>query len=157
MTRHAPLVIALAALLANAGVSLAGFSLAPTVVADASIPGNYLDAQQFAAGESRVPGTSLRQNVTAWRINSGQWNGQNLGGLSVVLIEQNVSEGQDGNKTVACYVSEYATPAQRDAVLAALQSSRPRLRDVSNIRLEPATIHIDTDSQTVVIHLGLIA
>ena len=155
MTRRLLFTVALAAVMAGSATAFAGLSVPANTIADATVQGNYVDVRQFTIHDSQVPGTSVRQNVTAWQVNLGRWNGQNLDGLSVVLVEQYVSEG--AGRTVACYVSEFATPAQREALLAALQSSQPRLKEMTNIRLEPATIRLDIDGMTAVIHLGLIA
>lgn len=149
------LALAIAAILGNTGLALASEpdSGAPSSVQSSA---NYLDVRQFRAIDARVPGTSIRQNIFAWQITSGTWNGQSLDGLSVVLVEQISSEGQ-GARTFVCYVSDFATLAQRQAAFAALQSSQAVLKDMQNIRVEPAVIRIDVDGQSVVIHLGLIA
>jgi hypothetical protein len=156
MIRRLPLLLTLVVVFAQSGLALAGMTAQRSSGSVVSTPGNYIDARQFTLNDSMVPGSSIRQNVTAWQVNLGRWNGQNLDGLSVVLVEQFASEG-DAGKVVACYVSEFASPAQREALLAALQCSQPRLKDAANIRLEPACIRIDIDGQNAVIHLGLIA
>jgi hypothetical protein len=146
-----------AAIFANTSLAFAGRS----PVADSSYATrgevsntNYLDLRQFRLEDARVPGTSARQSVTAWQVNAGSWNGQSLDGISVVLIETNLS--QEGSRQLACYVSEYATPAQREALLAAMRSTQANLRD-ANIRLEPAVIRIENTGDSAVIHLALVA
>jgi hypothetical protein len=159
MSRNIILALAGAVLLGGSSLAMAG--LAP--VADAPYGSrsavssvNYLDVRQYRVEEARVPGTSTRQSVTAWQVNAGTWNGQSLDGLSIVLIEQNGSEGSE-SRTLCCYVSDYATPAQREALLAAMRSSQPLVRDAGNIRLEPAVIRLEQNGDAAVIHLALIA
>lgn len=160
MSRKTLLALVAVTFVGNASLAMAGLSAAHDVsfpLPVASQPSvNFLDVRQYRVDNARVPGMTTQQTVTAWQVISGTWNGQSLGGLSLVLVEQNASEGR-GVRTFACYVSEFASPAQREALLAAMQSTHPNLRDIGSVRIEPAVIRIDVDSQNVTIHVGQIA
>lgn len=108
-------------------VTLAGFSATPGfategVVTSSSLEmitpvaaANSVETHEFHLRNARIPSLqSSRQNVTAWQVDHGSWNGQTLNGLSVVLV-QSVSEGGMPARLTNCYVSHEATPAQRTA------------------------------------------
>ena len=121
--------------------------------------GNLLDVQQYKVENARIPGTSIRQNMTVWQVREGMWNGQELSGLTLVVMEQASADGT-GGRTFAAYVTHYASPEQRSALVAAISAAQPTmgaLKDPSSLRVEPAVIRVDLDGATVVIHLGLIS
>ncbi len=153
-------------------VTLAGFSATPGfategVVTSSSLEmitpvaaANSVETHEFHLRNARIPSLqSSRQNVTAWQVDHGSWNGQTLNGLSVVLV-QSVSEGGMPARLTNCYVSHEATPAQRTALVDAFladnsQSLSPE--ELSEMRIEPAVIRLEIAGQTVILHLGLIA
>jgi hypothetical protein len=119
---------------------------------------NSVEAREYRLRDRRVAGNeSLRQNITAWRVTQGKWNGESIGGLSLVLVETASDNGQL-TSTTNCYVSHLATAAQRDALVSAFVASQGlSISDVSNWRVEPSMIRIEINGQTVIIHLGLVA
>ena len=119
--------------------------------------GGSLQLRQFHVDRvsQSTPEGSARQSLTCWQITHGSWNGQSLDGLSLVLVKQG-----DGNGTERClYVSDTATLAQREALVAAVAASNPSLLpDVKSIRIEPASIEVEQlDGTTLVLHLARIA
>ncbi|HUO09333.1 MAG TPA: DUF1326 domain-containing protein [Phycisphaerae bacterium] len=130
---------------------------------DASIPLNNvssLETREFHFRNARLPGLySEHQDVTAWQVTQGSWNGQSLDGLCLVLVHTASDDGHSSNHT-NCYVSEFATSAQRQALLTAFLASNPSAipaSDASSLRLEPAVITFQLDGQTLTLHLGLVA
>ena len=142
------------------------FATAPALAAASSstsstaVDQNFLEARQFHIENARLPGqASIRQSVTAWQISSGQWNGQSLAGLSVVLVQSISDDGQSVRHT-NCYISHIASSAQRDALLSAFMASQPQFfatSNLQNMRIEPAAINLEIDGNSVTLHLGLIA
>ena len=122
------------------------------------VGGDYVEAQQYDVPEARVAGSeSTRQTVTAWAVTRGTWNGENLKGLSLVLIK-NVAENLDGAAETNCYVSHLATAAQRDALVSAyLAAHAMKASDSQEWRQEPAVIRVEVDGKTVIVHVGLIS
>ncbi len=123
-------------------------------------PANYLEAHEYHFDNARIPGSgSVRQNVTAWQVSAGRWNGQSLNGLSIVLVESIAEDGRTPRQT-NCYLSHFATGTQREALLSAFMSTQPEhfsSLQIQNMRVEPAAISIEIDGQSVTLHLGLIA
>ena len=119
-----------------------------------------LEMRQYRITDARIPGpVSARQSVTAWQITSGTWNGQELSGLSLVMVR---SQPEDGRAlpTTNCYISQTATPAQREALIGAfIATLPPALRAVAAtaMRIEPAVITFEFDGHTIVLHVGLVA
>src|SRR5689334_5107772 len=61
---------------------------------------NAVEAQQYHLRDRRVAGNeSLHQNITAWRVTQGKWNGESIGGLSLVLVETASDNGQLASTT----------------------------------------------------------
>jgi hypothetical protein len=120
--------------------------------------GDYIEARQFKLVEAPVAGReSIRQTVTAWEVTSGQWNGESLEGLSLVLV-QNKPENGEVAPTTNCYISQSATTAQRNALLSAFVASQDvKNTEVMSWRIEAAVIRIEMVGKQVVVHLGLIA
>jgi hypothetical protein len=133
---------------ARAGIS----SLDP--VADS----NSIEAREYRLRDRRVAGNeSLRQNITAWRVTQGKWNGESIGGLSLVLVQTASDNGQLA-ATTNCYISHVATAAQREALVSAFVASQGlSTSEINGWRVEPSMIRIEINGQTVIIHLGLIA
>jgi hypothetical protein len=117
---------------------------------------NAVEARAYKLRDRRVAGDlSLKQNVTAWRVTSGKWNGEYLGGLSLVLVQTAADNGQSA-ATTNCYVSHIATAAQKKALVSAFVASQGISTDeITSWRLEPSVIRFEVNGQTVVIHLGL--
>jgi hypothetical protein len=121
---------------------------------------NAIETREFHFHNARLPGIfSAHQDVTAWQVTQGTWNGQSLDGLCLVLVHSLSDDGRTPAQT-NCYVSEYATLAQRQALLGAFLASNPQTvssQDVSAIRIEAAVITLQLEGQTIVLHLGLVA
>ena len=124
-------------------------------------PADALRTRQFRISNARVPGSeSTRQDVFAWQVRGGSWNGQVLDGLSVVLVRSMPEDGRDTSRQCALYVSHFATTAQRSALVDAFFAAQPQLvsaRDMRRLRIEPAIISIDIDGNTVILHIGQVA
>jgi hypothetical protein len=138
-------------------VAMAGGAAAgPIAVGGGAGENNTIEARQFRIENARLPGRmSTLQTVTAWQVTAGTWNGQTLDGLSVVLIHSTV-EGRSSAQ-LNCYVSHEASPAQRDAILAAFMASQPQLfANRPGVQMEPAVISLEVEGQSVVLHVGLI-
>jgi len=126
-----------------------------------SEPG-FLEARQYHIGPATalIPnGSTGRQILDCWQVTSGKWNGQILDGLSLVLVRELSEDGTESRINV--YVSSVASAAQRDALMAALAVSYPGMfpnRLTSGLQIEPAVIELEqTDGQSYILHLGLIA
>ena len=119
---------------------------------------NAIDARQFKLKNVHVAGhESVRQNVTAWKVASGSWNGESLAGLSLVLVQSTSDNGQF-SPTTNCYISHLATLAQRNAMVSAfLAANSLTPSDAVSWRFEPGIIRLDVNGETVVIHIGLVA
>ncbi len=121
---------------------------------------NSLETHEFHIQNARIPGAvGARQNLTAWQVSQGTWNGQNLDGLFLVFV-QSTSEGGTAARLTNCYVSQEANPAQRAALVDAFLASNTQNispADLAMMRVEPAVISIEIDGQAVVLHLGLLA
>jgi hypothetical protein len=151
-------------ILAVAWLALAGLTAMPRGARAALTPldtppqSNSIEARQYNLRDLHVAGNeSLRQNITAFRVTNGSWNGESLGGLSLVLVETSVDNGEY-NATTNCYVSHLATVAQRDALVSAFLAAKGLTPDdVTSWRFEPSMITIDVNGQTLTIHLGLIS
>jgi hypothetical protein len=141
---------------AQAGLVSQDTALTPPVVRAA--PGDVLETHQYRLPEARVAGQqSVRQRVTAWEVTSGAWDGVNLKGLSLVLV-QNTPDSNEYASTVSCYISHMATPTQRQALLAAYASAQAvSPSDMGQWRIEPAVISFEITGQHIVLHLGLVA
>jgi hypothetical protein len=121
-------------------------------------PGDVLEVHQYRLPETRVAGQEfVRQRVTAWEVLSGSWEGVNLQGVSLVLV-QNSPDTNEYPRTVSCYVSHVATPAQRQALLAAYAAAQAvTASDLRQWRIEPAVISWEITGQHVILHLALVA
>jgi len=123
---------------------------------------NSLQARQVQidALHSTSLNGSVRQTLHCWQVTQGAWNGQTLDGLALVLIQPLTEDGQP-SRQANVYISDYATAAQREALVAALAAAHPDLfiaRGSAGMKIEPACIELEQiDSQTLVLHLGLIA
>lgn len=116
-----------------------------------------LDLRQFRLEGARVPGMSARQNVVAWVVEQGQWQGQNLDGLSLLLVEQASSDGQ---RVLVCYVTATCTLPQRNALLEAVIATQPQYfpsKSLDSLRIEPALIRWEIEGQAMVLHLALVS
>ena len=105
-------------------------------------------------------GSTARQSLHCWQVTQGVWNGQTLDGLALVLLQPLTEDGQP-SRQANVYISDFATPAQREALLSALAAAHPDLfitRGSAGMKIEPACIQLEqVDPQTLVLHLGLIA
>lgn len=118
---------------------------------------DFVEAHQYRLPNLRVAGAdSTRQSVTAWEVSKGSWNGEKLGGLSLVLVKNSPEDGNPASTN--CYISHLATPAQRDALVSAYLASQAMAPgDLRKWRLEPAVIRLEIAGKTVIVHLGLVA
>lgn len=125
-----------------------------------------LDIKQIQLNNARLPieRGSVRQSVTCWHIAAGSWNGVNLDGVSVVVVQQRSEDG--GLKTVSCYISHFVTPAQREAVLGALMNMPGGLPaavgargtgGLPELRIEPAVISVEEEDGVLQLRLALVA
>lgn len=139
---------------------LLAFLAPPALAASArKAPADAVSVQQLRIEDVRVGNSSARQDIHCWQITEGQWNGENLGGVSVVLVQQ-ISE--DGRRMVSgLYVSAFATAAQRKAAVDAIADGHPTLfpnRDSASDRIEPAVIEIEQGpGDSLVLHIALVA
>src|SRR5271165_1033215 len=86
---------------------------------------NSLETREFHFRNARLPGPfSEHQDVTAWQVTQGSWNGQSLDGLCLVLVHTASDDGRAPART-NCYISDFATSAQRQALLTAFQATNP--------------------------------
>ena len=127
------------------------------------VANQFVDAQQLRiddvvglTADQSTPST--HRTVVAWQINAGCWNGQQLDGLALVLVQ--TSSDEPAAAETAIYISDQATTTQRDALLAALSAAHPALfvpRE-ANYRVEPADIRVEQSAgHRVVLHVGTIA
>ena len=125
---------------------------------DAVAENNSIETREYKLRDRRVAGNeSLRQNITAWRVTNGTWNGEALGGLSLVLVET-ASDNGTTTPTTNCYISHIATMAQREALVSAFVTAQGLSPEyVTSWRMEPSIIRLEINGQTVIIHLGLIS
>jgi Protein of unknown function (DUF1326) len=121
---------------------------------------NALETHEFHIQNARLPTPlSAHQNVTAWQVAQGSWNGQSLDGLSLVFVQSTADAGIPARLT-NCYISQEANPAQRAALVDAFLASNTQSitpSDLNLMRVEPAVISIEVDGQSVILHLGLLA
>ena len=155
-----PIQAVLAALLVTGmplcarAIPAAGADAVPAVAPD--VVANSVEMREFQLHNARLPGPfSAHQDVTAWQITQGSWNGQSLEGLCLVVVHSSSDDGRSPSQTNA-YVSEFATSAQRRALMDAFSATHPQAIS-SGVRVEPAAITLQLEGQTVVLHLGLIA
>jgi len=124
-------------------------------------PDNQLQVRQLHVTNPTqvLPEGNVGQSLTCWQVLHGSWNGQNLDGLSIVLVKQLTETNGNTSVDRFVYVSDSATAAQRVALVAAVAASNPTwFPDIKSIRIEPASIQIEqTDGTTVVLHLGRIS
>ncbi len=158
--------LAVAMLAGGSGVSRGALSSQNDLPLAVSHISNHVEANQYQLSNGRVAGNlSARQTMTAWQVTGGTWNGQNLDGLSLVLV-QSVSDDGRALGTTCCYISHLATAAQKKALISAFMANHAAGDDVAGgmeatdpatWRVEPAVIKIEIMGETVVIHLGAIA
>ncbi|MGN6367980.1 MAG: DUF1326 domain-containing protein [Phycisphaerae bacterium] len=121
---------------------------------------NSLETREFHIHNARLPGSfSAHQEVTAWQVTQGTWNGQSLAGLCLVLVHSISDDGRSPSYT-NCYVSDFATSAQRQALLTAFQATNPKsipAGEASSLHVEPAVITLEVEGQALTLHLGLVA
>lgn len=110
---------------------------------------------QSAAAARQAPAQSLR----CWQVERGNWNGQSLAGLTLVLVQTAAGDGRGVG--LAMYISDFATPAQREAMVAAIKAAYPMLFSgpgSAEVRVEPALIQVEQiDAGTILLHLALVA
>jgi hypothetical protein len=117
-----------------------------------------LQARLYRLPRSRVLGqVSVHQGATVLEITAGEWNGQSLQGLALVLVNNSL-EKSTAHAVTRCYVSHAATEAQRAALLDAyLTSQALPPDDRASWRVEPAVIRLEKVGSVVVVRLGLVA
>ena len=147
-------------LVARATPDASGMGRVAVGEAPAISDSNSLETREFHFHNARLPGNfSSHQEVTAWQVTQGSWNGQSLGGLCLVLVQTTSDDGRNAAHT-NCYVSEFATSAQRQALLTAFMATNPNAvssGEVGSLRLEPAVITLEVEGQELTLHLGLVA
>ncbi len=132
--------------------ALLGLAAAPLLVAKpVSVRGTYVEARTaevFAGGcvMNGEAGTTGRQALLAWKVDSGRLDGVPVDGLSIVAAvsaDKNLGiheiGGEIATTRTALFVDERATPAQRKALVAmARQLSNGVVDDV--VGVTPASI-----------------
>jgi hypothetical protein len=111
------------------GTSAVTTLAAPTGSVTNHITGDYVEARTASvfAGACHYNGeltTTGREAEMAWHVRDGVWNGTSLNGLSAVasiVSEANLQDEQATRKAVL-YIDAKATPAQADALTAALKT-----------------------------------
>jgi hypothetical protein len=154
--------VGLPALAGAASIEASAVAIRQPVAVAPALSDQYLDAQQFridAVAGMHSEQSAARRTVLAWQISAGKWNGQLLDGLALVLVQTEPTDAAPAGDT-AIYVSDVATPAQRDALLAAIGASHPAAftsRD-GTCRIAPAFIRVEQiGGGTLVLHLAPIA
>lgn len=111
-------------------LSVTAATAAPTdKSAKGSLTGDYLEARTASvfAGPCHYNGeltTTGREAEMAWHIRDGVWNGTSLSGLSALaslVSDANLQDETAARRTVL-FIDSKATPAQFDALSAALQA-----------------------------------
>ncbi|HEU4752344.1 MAG TPA: DUF1326 domain-containing protein, partial [Armatimonadota bacterium] len=110
-----------------AGLLATGASAAPAVTGDyvESRSANVYVGACHHEGEIQTAG---RNAVMAWNITSGEFNGTDLKGVTAVAVvaaDRNLGVEGAARRSVL-YVSEQASPAQRDALVALLKERAPQ-------------------------------
>ncbi len=135
--------------------SLSVLALCATRVAQAAqISGEYIESRScdvytgpcFANGQI---GQAGREALMAWKVDQGSWNGVDLAGMSAVLVlNAKDTLGFNPSFTVNPFpvksvilVDEKATAEQRDALVAFVKSSTPKLSDrILKVETAPITL-----------------
>lgn len=115
-------------LLKIAGVLAATLGAATASVA-APLQGDYVEARTASvfAGPCHYSGEYMsdgRDAVVAWHVAKGDFNGVSLSGLNAVAVvrsEDNLGD-KTAQKSAKLYIDSTATPAQRAAMVAAIQA-----------------------------------
>ncbi|MDB5335470.1 MAG: hypothetical protein JWN70_1089 [Planctomycetaceae bacterium] len=141
--------------------SLSVLALCATSVAQAAqISGEYIESRScdvytgpcFANGQI---GQAGREALMAWKVDQGSWNGVNLAGMSAVLV-LNAKDTLGFNPSFAVnpfpvksviLIDEKASPEQREALVAFVKSSTPKLSD-QIVKVETAPITLVNDHLT---------
>ena len=138
--------------------SLSVLALCATSVAQAAqISGEYIESRScdvytgpcFANGQI---GQAGREALMAWKVDQGSWNGVDLAGMSAVLVlNARDTLGFNPSFTVNPFpvksvilIDEKATAEQRDALVAFVKSSTPKLSD-QILKVETAPITLVND------------
>lgn len=130
------------------------------------VAGEYVEARTaevFAGGciMSSEAETIGRQAVLAWRVGSGEWEGQSLDGLSVVAAvsgDRNLGIREIGGEApsyvrAAVFVDERATAAQQRALVSLAQElSRGLITEV--VEVTPTPIRFQSTHDRVVVDAG---
>nr|CAA9278463.1 hypothetical protein AVDCRST_MAG63-3430 [uncultured Armatimonadetes bacterium] len=129
------------------GLLLAGVAAA-AAPAGAEVVGEYVEARSLSvqAGPCHYNGevtTSGREAVLAWKVDSGVLDGVRVDGLGVVAVVAgagNLADAKTPRRSVL-YVSEKATPAQRDALLRQIRAgAAAALGTVVAVKSVPQTL-----------------
>ncbi len=121
------------------------------------ITGEYIESRScdvytgpcFANGQI---GQAGREAMMAWKVDKGNWNNVDLSGLSVVLV-LNANDTLGFNKSCAVnpfpvksviLVDESASVEQREALIAFVKSSAPKLTE-KVVKIETAPITLVND------------
>jgi len=137
-------------------VLTAAFMLAAVpAFAGNSVVGDYVEARTaevFAGGciMSSQAETMGREAVLAWRVRDGDYDGEQLAGLSVVAAvagDRNLGIREIGGEAPAAvrgivFVDQKATPAQRRALVRMAQTlSRGLITDIVDVRAVPVAFN----------------
>jgi hypothetical protein len=132
----------------SAAVLLAGLVMSSAQAAPA-VTGDYVESRSanVYVGACHHEGEMLtagRNAVLAWNISDGSYNGVSLKGVqvvAVVAVDKHL-EFADAQRRSALYVSDKASPAQREAAVAFLKERAPQaLGEVLGVK--PAPISFD--------------
>ena len=139
---------------------LSGFLLAgvaSVTPAGAEVVGEYVEARSLSvqAGPCHFNGevtTAGREAVLAWKVDSGVLDGVRVDGLGVVAVVAgagNLADTKTPRRSVL-YVSEKATPAQRDALVKQITSrAAAALGTVVAVRSVPQTLSFESKAVRV--------
>lgn len=128
-----------------------------SIGAPAQISGEYIESRScdvytgpcFANGQI---GQAGREAMMAWKVDQGSWNGVDLAGLSAVLV-LNANDTLGFNPSFAVnpfpvksviLIDEQATTEQREALIAFVKASTPKLSD-KILKVETAPITLIND------------
>jgi hypothetical protein len=140
------------------GLTMTLLAATATVASAApAVTGEYVEARScnVYAGPCHYGSeytTAGREAVMAWRVSHGAYAGQNLDGLSVVAVvvaDENLAVAAAPRQTVF-YVDQRATSAQREALVALLQSKTgTQFGRVVAVRTAPVAFEDESDGVRV--------
>ena len=138
----------------GAAAALALGVLTGSAQAAPSVVGDYYEARSanLFIGACHHEGeyvTTGREAMAAWNVREGAFNGVSLAGVKAVAIisaDKNLEHPQ-AKRRATLYVDAHATPAQREAMVAALREKyAPNLGEILAVKTAPITVETAKDS-----------